>query len=152
MFKEMQYDEYDDHLNIVQLTPKGIGTSTVYLWGYNYTYPIAKIENATYDQVLGILREILKSSLEVAYEQLQTKKSEELDSIFQALRNHDGMKDSFIYSYTYEPLVGMISETTPNGIKTTYDYDAFGRLSDIRDHDSYILKHFEYNYATEPTR
>ncbi|MBW6459258.1 MAG: hypothetical protein K0B08_01685 [Bacteroidales bacterium] len=33
--KEIQYDYYDDHLNIIQITPKGIGTPISYLWGYN---------------------------------------------------------------------------------------------------------------------
>lgn len=149
MFKEMQYDEYDDHLNIVELTPKGIGPSVVYLWGYNYTYPVAKIENANYNQVIGILG---KSPLNITYEQLQSKNSEELEGIFQILRDHEEMKESLVYSYTYSPLDGMTSETSPNGIKTKYDYDDFGRLSLIRDNDLNILKHIEYNYATGQNR
>lgn len=135
-------DEYDNYSNILQYHKENDINVTI-LWGYNYSYPIAKIENATYDQVEGVLLD----SLAISYEQLQTKTSEELETIFQALRNHDELKDAYIHSYTYSPLIGMISETTPYGIKTTYDYDAFGRHSNIRDHNSYILKHFDYNYA-----
>ncbi|MDM1557501.1 hypothetical protein HX126_23435, partial [Chryseobacterium indologenes] len=42
---EVTYDQYDSKGNIVQYTTKD-GVSTVIIWGYNGTQPIAKIENA----------------------------------------------------------------------------------------------------------
>lgn len=137
-------DEYDNYSNILQYHKENDINVTI-LWSYNYTYPVAKIENADYEQVIGILG---KSPLNITYEQLQSKNSEELEGIFQILRDHEEMKESLVYSYTYSPLDGMTSETSPNGIKTKYDYDDFGRLSSIRDNDLNILKHIKYNYAT----
>lgn len=49
-------------------------------------------------------------------------------------------------TYTYEPLIGMTSETDSNGYSLYYEYDSFGRLMFIRDHNHKLLKYFNYNY------
>jgi len=131
-------DVYDDYSNICQYHKENDINITI-LWGYDYSFPIAKIENARYDEILSLLG--------FSYAILQTKNSSELETIFYNLRAQEEMKNAMIYSYTYSQMDGMISETTPNGIKTVYDYDDFGRLSNIRDNDLNIIKHFEYNYA-----
>jgi YD repeat-containing protein len=66
--------------------------------------------------------------------------------IIDELRLHPA--DAMMTSYTYEPLVGMTSQTDPRGYTLTYIYDAANRLVTIKDEDGYILEHFEYNYAT----
>jgi len=59
-----------------------------------------------------------------------------------------------ITSYTYNPLVGMTSETDPAGHTTIYKYDDdFNRLETIKvkdvNQDEYIIKHFDYNYKDQ---
>ncbi|MBA4260193.1 MAG: hypothetical protein C0446_13595 [Chitinophaga sp.] len=56
-------------------------------------------------------------------------------------------KGSEMKSYTYEPLLGISSASGINGRIVFYEYDSFGRLSIIRDHDKNILKKLCYNYA-----
>ena len=111
---------------------------STYLWGYNHTYPIAKIDNA---ELIDVITIIYNENLDI-----QTEDSEELQAILEIIRNHEDMKDAMVTTYTYDPLVGMTSETTPNGKTMTYHYDDFNRLETIRDQDTNVLKHYDYNY------
>jgi hypothetical protein len=49
-------------------------------------------------------------------------------------------------TYTYDPLIGMTSQTDINNKVIFYDYDGFGRLSLVRDENKNILKKYCYNY------
>ena len=138
--EELFYDKYDIKGNIQQIHTIDDITTTV-LYGYDYAYPIAKIENASYNEVLA--------ELGVTYEDLQSKTSPELAIIFNTLRNSLAFKDALITNYTYIPLTGMNKQTDPNGKTTSYEYDDFNRLKLIKDQDGNIIKTFEYNYKQD---
>lgn len=53
-----------------------------------------------------------------------------------------------VTTYRYRPSVGLVETVAPDGRSTTYEYDALGRLSLIRDNDGNILKTYEYNYRS----
>lgn len=55
-------------------------------------------------------------------------------------------KNAQMTTYTYEPIVGMVSQCDPNNRITYYEYDLLGRLKLIRDQDKNIIKTFQYNY------
>ena len=55
-------------------------------------------------------------------------------------------KDGQITTYTYDPLVGMTSSTDAKGMTTTYEYDGFQRLMNVKDKDGNIVKHMDYHY------
>jgi YD repeat-containing protein len=115
-----------------------------YLWGYTNTLPIAKIENAGYEEVRTEL-----TSMGYSVENLQTQTDTQLRVIFQSLRNRPAMKDAMITSYTHKPLVGMTSETDPSGKTTFYEYDYFGRLQYIKNHDGHYIKEYKYHYGED---
>jgi len=52
-------------------------------------------------------------------------------------------------TYTYEPLVGMTSSTDNKGMTTTYEYDSFQRLLNVKDKDGNIVKHNDYHYQNQ---
>jgi YD repeat-containing protein len=52
-------------------------------------------------------------------------------------------------TYTYEPLVGMTSKCDANNRITYFEYDAFGRLSVIRDKDRKVIKKMEYKLQSQ---
>jgi YD repeat-containing protein len=128
------YHNYDSKGNPVEVSKKD-GTHIVYIWGYNKTQPIAKIENTTFSQIanaLGVSENILLNFNE-----------NNLSSI-NNLRNI--LPNARITTFTYTPLIGVTSVTDPRGRVMYYEYDGFNRLKYIKDHDGNILNKNEYNY------
>jgi len=58
--------------------------------------------------------------------------------------------DALMTTYTYEPLVGVTSQTDASGRTLYYEYDAFQRLLHIKDEQGRILTQQEYHYALQP--
>ena len=56
--------------------------------------------------------------------------------------------DAQMTTYTYEPLVGMTSQSDVANHLTSYEYDGLGRLSLTRDQDGNILKMYQYGIQT----
>lgn len=118
--KMMTVDSYDDKGNILQYTSKdGIPVSIV--WNTDKTLPIAKIENAAYADLLAL--------------------PGGLGADFRTL-----LPAARVTTYTYKPLVGVLSITDANHRVNSYEYDDFNRLKLIKDQDGNILKKYEYQY------
>lgn len=127
------YEDY--HLGKPIQMRKEDGTAISYLWGYNHTYPIAKIENATYDDIataLGISTAALENYDESNLSQIN------------ALRTSN--PEFMISTFTFKPLVGMTSSTDPKGYTMTYEYDALNRLKTVKDADNHIVSDYDYHY------
>lgn len=127
------YNNYDSSGNVEEVSKEN-GTHIFYLWGYNKQYPIAKIENATRSAILANL------SGQNTLEGYSENDSIQIESLRSSLR------DAMITTYTYKPLVGVISVTDPKGYKVSYEYDDFNRLKETRDNNNNILSSNEYNY------
>jgi len=136
--KDIEYERYDGKGNIMHIKTID-GINTVYLWGYNQLYPIAEIKNATYSQVTGFINEPTLHSISC-----KVVPSVSDMTLINNLR--DLIPSALITTYTYDPLIGMTSQTDPNGITTYYEYDGFGRLKHIKDQDGNILQKFDYHY------
>jgi YD repeat-containing protein len=114
-----EYDKYGNPRYITQ----DDALKTVYIWGYNGQYPIAEIKNVTYTQITAIISANTLESI--------TKKIKPSDADMVSvnnLRTNAGLAGALITTYTYKPLVGILTATDPAGITTYYDYDSFGRL------------------------
>jgi YD repeat-containing protein len=133
----LSYERYDNKDNILQIKGKD-GVVTSYIWGYNKQYPVAKIIGKSYSDALaqsGIDLNVLNNS--ATTDAAMRTELNKLRSLTNCLVN----------TYTYKPLIGISSETDPNGKTIYYEYDAFNRLILIRDKDNNILKKICYNYA-----
>lgn len=58
-------------------------------------------------------------------------------------------KGSQMITYTYDPLIGMISQTDERDRTTYFDFDNFSRLKNVRDNERNIVKRYEYGYAEQ---
>lgn len=133
---DIQYDPGNNKM-IQQQPANDIITS--YIWGYNFTQVVAKIENAEYYTVL--------QAMQTPIEGIQNMNDNELRSVFENLRSN--LPNAMISSYTYKSGVGMTSETDPVGKTIYYEYDNFWRLKFIKDNDGNIIKRYRYHYKNQ---
>lgn len=138
--EKIRYHLYDSYGNPLHVSVDGI-LHIVYLWGYEGKYPIAEIKNATYSTVETLLGQ-------ETINRMARSSTPTLSDIYalNSLRNNERLKDALITTYTYSTLIGVTSVTLPNGLKTSYEYDRLGRLSQIRDHKGHLIEEYNYNY------
>jgi hypothetical protein len=130
------YDTHDSKGNPQSLIKDGIN-KVVYLWGYNQTYPVAKIEGATLTEVSTALGGIPNLGAEGL-------NSAQIASLRSQLPN------ALVSTYTYKPLIGMTTVTDPKGVTTNYAYDTFNRLYLTRNDDKNIVAKYRYAYQNNP--
>ena len=113
------------------------GAKISYIWGYNKTLLIAKIENAAYTDIPL-----------TTINNLQSKSNSDTEAnLIIALNNlRNSLPNGMVTTYTHKPLIGVSSITDPKGNTTYYEYDPYGRLKNTKDDDKYILKENEYHY------
>jgi YD repeat-containing protein len=148
------YHSYDDKGNPLQVSKKD-GTQIVYIWGYNKTLPVAKIENVTYSQITSSVFGIQAASNQdndrttdtVATNGVITYQGQEgaLRNALKNLRN-SLPTNALMTSFTYDPLIGTTSITDPRGRTIYYIYDSFNRLKYVKDHEGKVLSKTEYIY------
>lgn len=127
---------YNDSLNVCSIVVDSM--ETVYIWSYKGQYPVAKIEGLTYAEVQSAVG---SSAISILLSKPQPT-SADLSSIRNAVNGIGG----HVTTYTYKPLVGIESMTQPNGNTVYYEYDSFGRLTRVIDHDGSVISTNSYNY------
>lgn len=145
----VNYSEYDDFGNPQEISKEG-GSPTVYLWSYNNTLPVAKIDNATLSEVESVMNSF-KSGFVTS---LGTETDKEIiaGNLVQ-LRNDLAigiLSDALVNTYVYDPLIGTVMATAPNGLNSHYQYDPSNRLKAILNNDEDVVQYINYNYKSDP--
>lgn len=134
------YYNYDTHGNPLFLC-KDNAMKIVYLWSYDGQYPIAEIQNANYEEVKNALN---MNDDEINLLSEKTYPSDQDWTTIDSLRK--SLPNALITTYKYKPLIGMVESVNPRGIKTSYEYDARGRLKLIKDNYGNIIQGYNYHY------
>lgn len=151
MNTEMLYKKYDLKGNILQYIIKPDanenGIPVAVIWGYNQTFPIAKIEGATYDNLqnnASILAVISASDTDASAAPGNDESA--LLAAQDTLRKDPNLTGFQITTFTYDPLIGVRTITPPSGHREFYIYDTANRLKEVRDMNGAVLKKNEYHY------
>lgn len=140
---EVVYDKYDSKGNLQQYTTKD-GISTVIIWGYNQTQPIAKIEGAKLTDIQQSLIDSIVTASNTDASAVVNNDESAFLSMLNAFRN--SLPNYQVTTYTYDPLIGVRSITPPSGIRENYIYDSANRLEKVVDANGKVLKEMKYNY------
>ncbi len=139
---EYSFDTYDtSNGNPLKVLGKN-GIYTYYVWAYNKTYPVAKIESSV-NTTINITVDDAQLKKTTVYADIQADVAYLKGLVNSYLTN----KDYLVTLYTYTPLIGMTSQTDHANRTSYYEYDEFGRLKLVRDLAGNILKKYEYHYA-----
>ena len=146
--QEFEIDSRDSDGNITQYhTPEGLYHSAI--WGYNKSYPIARIING---KISDINTPLLNNLLYLSNEDddATTSFSGKEGALRQQLNNlRDVLPNAQIATYTYNPLIGMTSMTEASGNSQYYKYDGHNRLSQNLDENLNIETQMNYNYKIQ---
>ncbi|AXT51165.1 hypothetical protein D1818_10125 [Aquimarina sp. BL5] len=139
------YHKYDHKSNILETSNREVGIHTAYIWGYDANYPIAKIENATYEDISEYVTSLqIKSKNDVDHCRETTCTEQILREALLNLRS--ALPNSMVTTYTYDPLIGITSVTDPKGYTMYYEYDDFNRLEYVKDDEGNLVSENKYNY------
>ncbi|WP_213278551.1 hypothetical protein [Chryseobacterium indologenes] len=142
---EVTYDQYDLKGNLQQYTTKD-GISTVIIWGYNQTQPIAKIEGAKLTDIQQSLIDSIVNASDTDALAASGNDETAFLSALSSFRSNTALSGYQTTTYTYDPLVGVRSITSPSGIRESYVYDSANRLEKVIDVNGKVLKEMKYNY------
>ncbi len=137
--QEYSFNHYTAHGNPQEVWHNN--EVTTYLYSYRGLYPVAEIQNATYQQVKNILGE---STINTFYTLLPT--DSQIATFLTPLLNAASQNRFLVTSYTHKPLFGVTSITQPSGTKSFFEYDSYGRLFKLKDTDSNLLQQYNYHY------
>lgn len=135
---KVRYNRYDAYGNPLEVQQED-GMLIAYIWGYNHTQVVAKIENCSYQAIPANLITALHQATATGSEQ-------DVLTALDNLRNAPGLSQAMVTTVTHIPLVGMSTLTDPKGVRIKYHYDAMNRLEKVTDHFGNIVTENSYNY------
>lgn len=127
----MEFVNYDTYGNPLEVK-KTHGTPVSYIYGFNKSMPVAKVENATYSQIETVLGSSFNLTGNLSAAQVNSLKS--------------ALPNAMITVITYDLMVGVTSITDPRGNMVTYEYDDLNRLKYVKDKDGNIVTENQYHY------
>lgn len=134
MGSRMEYRVYDAYRNPIHAVKDGT-EHTVYIWGYKGERLVAEIKGADYNTV--------KNALGCTPESLSSAISPNM-TLIDGLRSK--LSGATVTTYTHDPLVGPLTKRDANSNVTTYQYDSYGRLDQVKDHNGRQKEKYQYNF------
>ena len=116
------YTERDGNNNPAELRGRD-GTPVCFLWGYCNRFPVAKVENATLEEVYAAMGSFVPEEM-AARDEPTAEERAKLDAL------REKLPGARVTVYRYHPVHGLVSATDPNGVVTEFTYDGYGRLTE----------------------
>ncbi|MGJ1454512.1 hypothetical protein [Sphingobacterium multivorum] len=132
--------EYDLYGNVVQSKDRENGVPISYLWAYKGQYPVMKVTNVRYVDLVDAIGINVVNSL------LQEQPTEQrLRSLIVTIKNSypQAMTEFFLYS----DLIGLSGKSDARGQLQGFEYDDYNRLALTKNFNNHVEKSFDYNLS-----
>jgi len=130
----VQFHQYDPKGNLVEVSLNR-NTKKVYLWGNDRNYPLAVLENTTYNQAL--------TALDLTSSTLPDTLNDNQRAILYGLPNTQ------VQIFNYKSGVGIRKIYDQNGYYIQYEYDDLNRLITVKDSNESLLRSINYNFKKD---
>ncbi|WDO13614.1 DUF6443 domain-containing protein [Flavobacterium sp. WW92] len=145
---KIRYNSYDAYGHPLEVQQEN-GMKVSYVWGYNKTQPVAKIDDMAYASLpAGLITAVQNASNAVPYD---NSAEASLLSALEDLRIAATASGGQMTGYAFRPLVGVSAVIDPKGDRAYYGYDGFGRLASAKDRNGKLLSENKYHYRTSLT-
>lgn len=144
------YHSYDTYGNPIEVsTPDS--PHAYYIWGYNSSLLIAKIDNLKASEVTASLQSLIDSAVAASNADSDrtfgpSGSEGALRTALGNIRENSALSGALMTYYTYDPGIGVTSMTDSRGYTTYYEYDDFHRLKDVKDAKGNLIKDYKYHY------
>lgn len=146
---KLNYDDSNNLIESEQVIDGVQNRKTAYIWGYDKTYLIAKLENVSYSDISPTTIELLENLSNADIDRTIGNNGSE-GQLREALNDlRMSFSTALVVTYTYDPLIGVTSVTDAKGYTSYYEYDEFYRLKDEKDSQGNVISRNEYNYRTQ---
>ncbi len=135
----IEFKRYDSYNNPIEVL-KTNGTPISYVWGFDSSVPVAKVVNAYYSDIEAL------SGFGTGFN-LSGNLSTAQDDALRSLSTSTNCV--MVDTYTYDPLIGVLSGKDARDYETSYVYDDLNRLQSVKDQDGYLLNKNEYVYGAQ---
>ncbi|NOU60120.1 hypothetical protein [Marinifilum caeruleilacunae] len=150
------YKRYDSYGNVLEYEPKS-GPLSSFMWAYNHQYAVVVADGISSQDlengVNAVCRQLTGGDLQHVYSRIGTLESYTQNDLWKRLnrllRSDSRLRGVAIKTYVFDPAIGMISEADIAGMINYYEYDDFGRLKRIKNHDKEVVEEYEYHYQDE---
>lgn len=135
----LTFNSYDQFGKVAQVKSSN-DINVKYLWGYNNTKVVAKLEGVGFHNISeNLMNSVINAS--------NSNDQAALISSIEALKAGVNNNEIQITGFTHKPLVGLSTtiDVKPN-LNTKYTYDNFNRLFRVLDFDNVTLSKYFYNY------
>ncbi|MEO6521021.1 MAG: RHS repeat domain-containing protein [Mucilaginibacter sp.] len=141
----LHYYNYDNLGNVQCMSKEG-GAKICYIWGYGGQFPVARIENAEYTAVVAALS---SESAILTFRNIPSPTDAQVNSFLAPLRINAGLANALVTTETYSTVNGLTSSTDTKGMVTSFQYDDFQRLINVKDKNGNVVKHTDYHYKSK---
>lgn len=136
--ERLKFNSYNIIGNVTDVSMTD-GMHTSYIWGYEDTLPIAKIDDKEYADIPVNLRDAAISASNSGVEA-------DLMTALNALQNNNSLSLQHVTTLSHDTVYGVTSMTDPKGLKLTYGYDYLGRLIWVKDKYDKLVTEYVYKF------